>query len=528
MSVRSVFNTLHAAAALLLMVAFFVASLGTAAGLVWLAVHGAFDLLPHMRGRAVVFGALVCLAMAIAGVIILWSLLPRFDRFTPPGPELLPSEHPKLFHEIRRIAARAGEAAPAHVYATNDVNAFVAQRGGIMGLFSHRVMGLGLPLLRVLSVGELRAVLAHEFGHFAAGDTKLGPWVHKARSAMVRVLDNLASASNAASEVGTISLVFAVLHAPFRWFFSFYMSFTQALSRAQEFAADALSARLEGSETVVTALTKVERAALGYSIYLRQEVAPIIAHGFLPPIGAGFAQFIEAEKVATALSSLVAEVEKSAETDRFDSHPPLGERVGAARRLGHPAPATGHASPRELRAIDLLSDVAAVEKEVELDWSTDHQPLRPIGWEQSDQALVKQWRETVREFGKSLAGHTFATLPLDPAGIKTLLVKSFGTVTVPDDEVVNWACFVYSDFACTALVGHGFTVHNRPGRSVVIQRGDVEFQPRNEIAELVRANDAAAWRAKVENLGIADIACDSLASPQGGAHVDEHVAVSVA
>jgi len=54
---------------------------------------------------------------------------------------------------------------PKEVYLIADVNASVAQRGGILGVGSRRVVGLGLPLTRILSVAQLRAVLAHEFGH---------------------------------------------------------------------------------------------------------------------------------------------------------------------------------------------------------------------------------------------------------------------------------------------------------------------------------------------------------------------------
>jgi Zn-dependent protease with chaperone function len=72
------------------------------------------------------------------------------------------------------------------VYLVADVNAFVAQRGGWMELFSTRVMGLGLPLLNALTVSELRAVLSHEFGHYAGGDTKLLPWIYRARIAIIR------------------------------------------------------------------------------------------------------------------------------------------------------------------------------------------------------------------------------------------------------------------------------------------------------------------------------------------------------
>ena len=84
---------------------------------------------------------------------------------------------------------------PTEVYLVADVNAFVTTRGGFMGFGSRRVMGLGLPLLQTLGVRELRAVLAHEFGHYHGGDTKLGPWIYKTRAAIGRTLQGLAGYS---------------------------------------------------------------------------------------------------------------------------------------------------------------------------------------------------------------------------------------------------------------------------------------------------------------------------------------------
>ena len=41
---------------------------------------------------------------------------------------------------------------------------------GVVAWGRSRALILGLPLLRVLTVAELRAVLAHELAHLAAGD----------------------------------------------------------------------------------------------------------------------------------------------------------------------------------------------------------------------------------------------------------------------------------------------------------------------------------------------------------------------
>lgn len=109
-------------------------------------------------------GKLLVLCLVGAG-IILWSILPRFDKFEPPGPQLTAQDQPELFEVVSSLSQATGEAMPKEVYLIAEVNASVAQRGGILGVGSRRVVGLGLPLTRILSVAQLRAVLAHEFGH---------------------------------------------------------------------------------------------------------------------------------------------------------------------------------------------------------------------------------------------------------------------------------------------------------------------------------------------------------------------------
>ena len=128
----------------------------------------------------------------VAGVIVagalLWSLLPRREKFEAPGLLLQRTEHPKLFAQLDEISAALNEELPQEVYLIGNVNAFVANRGGTLGWGSKRIMAIGLPLFSVLTVSEFRAVLAHEFAHYYGGDTKLGPWVYKAQRAMGRTL----------------------------------------------------------------------------------------------------------------------------------------------------------------------------------------------------------------------------------------------------------------------------------------------------------------------------------------------------
>jgi len=95
---------------------------------------------PNLNTLVLFLGGLV------VSVVILWSLLPRRDKFSAPGPRLELERHPRLRDELTSIAAALNESVPLEVYVIADMNAWVAERGGMIGFGSRRVMGLGLPL----------------------------------------------------------------------------------------------------------------------------------------------------------------------------------------------------------------------------------------------------------------------------------------------------------------------------------------------------------------------------------------------
>lgn len=214
----------RAVLALVLMFGFYVLAISMAALLLYIPyAEWAF------AGRLHIRLAIFCV---VGAGVILWSMLPRIDRFDAPGPLLTASEHPKLFTTIRDIAKSTGQTMPAEVYAVPEVNAWVAQRGGIMGFGSRRVMGLGLPLLQTVTVDQFRAILVHEFGHYFGSDTKLGPWVHKTRSALFRTYYALAEHS-------------PIMHKPFEWY-AIALSLARKGWSVEALPGDAVRVRGEG------------------------------------------------------------------------------------------------------------------------------------------------------------------------------------------------------------------------------------------------------------------------------------------
>jgi Zn-dependent protease with chaperone function len=102
---------------------------------------------------------------------------------------------------------------------------------------ARRVMGIGVGVLALLSTAELEGVLAHEFGHYLGGETRLGGFLYRTRASIGRVLEHLGG---------------SVLAKPFAWYGNLFLRLTHGLSRRQELAADAHAVAIAGTLAATT------------------------------------------------------------------------------------------------------------------------------------------------------------------------------------------------------------------------------------------------------------------------------------
>ena len=217
--------------AIVLMAGYYAFALAISAALLWVP-YAEYEYLSRVDFRI----AAVCWGAALT---ILWALVPRPDHFEPPGPQLTPESDPQLFAMIEDVAAATSQQRPSEVYLLNEVNAWVSQRGGFMGFGSRRVMGVGLPLMTNMTTPELRAVIAHEFGHYCSGDVGIGPLIYKTRAAIARTL---------------VGVDQSFLQSVFNWYARVFMRLTMAVSRQQELVADETAARVAGAASVAAAI----------------------------------------------------------------------------------------------------------------------------------------------------------------------------------------------------------------------------------------------------------------------------------
>jgi Zn-dependent protease with chaperone function len=481
-----------ASLAVVLIVGFYTLTLALAAACVYLPY-----LMLTARNGAITL--LFVSGVVMAGTI-LWSLVPRREKFIPPGPRLEPARHPRLFAEIERLATSLNEPPPQEVYLIPEVNAWVAEPEGR----GRRIMGLGLPLLQILTVSRFRAVLAHEFAHYYSGDTRLGPWVYKTRAAMVRTLRGLGSPSSVLAgltQLALVRLAYIIVMGVMTAYWNLFLRITQLISRRQEYRADELACAVAGSRALIEGLQDIHRGAAALSAYLG-ELGRALGAGYRPPIAQGFSLFMAAGGIHEALEAHLVKELAHPKTRPFDSHPPLRDRLLAAGRLP-----LGDDPQNDHPAISLLEDVTSLEAQLlqRLNPKQNVGTLKLTPWEDIGHTVyVPGWRKYTEEYAELLAGVTAGSLP---EKVKDLLAMGShirdpkGMLLTREQRAQRAADLLAAGFS-VALIGSGWDLHAQPGE-FHLQRGTEQLQPFRIIRELASAKlTGQAWLERTQALDI--------------------------
>lgn len=234
----------------------------------------------YLSLRAVYYGSrdgmlltLVGLGAAFLAVFMLKALV--FVRRGELGglTEITPAEQPRLFAFLHRLADEARAPRPAKVYVSSRVNAAVFYDLSLLNFFfpSKKNLEIGLPLVNVLTVSEFKAVLAHEFGHFAQRSMAVGRWVYLSqqiaahivakRDGLDRFLEGLSRTDIRIAWIGWLfSLLVWSIRSVVDSLFRVVVLADRALSREMEFQADRVSVSLAGSDALIDALYKMQAA----------------------------------------------------------------------------------------------------------------------------------------------------------------------------------------------------------------------------------------------------------------------------
>lgn len=310
-------------------------------GLLQLALAGLllFVIWTHAHGRGPVAAKVSYLL--IAGVVIavagLWRAMRTPSTEDLSGVPIAPEQAPLLWEQVHAVAGEMDTRAPDQIRIVADVSAAVHEDSRLLGLIpGRRTLLLGLPLLQTFTVDQLRAVLAHEIGHYAGSHTRLTAVAYRGWLAMH-------------GTVGQASR-WNVFGWAFRGYAWLYRLVTSVVTRGRELDADRAAVRVAGRDAAIGMLRELRVTEASWNSYFSRYVVSGLELGYAPSdLFGGFAQ------LRAARPGELDENPQPRQTGRWDTHPAPDDRIAAMRAQ----PAVEH--PADTRpATALLPDVTAL------------------------------------------------------------------------------------------------------------------------------------------------------------------------
>lgn len=178
------------------------------------------------------------------------------------------NESSDFWQIVNEVGQRLNTSPIQTVYLTPDTNIRVYEMGGLFAQLtnrSERFMVLGVGAISGLSQHQFKAILAHEYSHFAYRDTGLGHGIS------VRVSEAIIDMYNALKEKHYNHLfnpiwLFVILFA------RVFLPITASSRRYGEIFADRQAAQFYGSATFVNALIGLVHQEVVMDIKIRKEI----------------------------------------------------------------------------------------------------------------------------------------------------------------------------------------------------------------------------------------------------------------
>lgn len=176
--------------------------------------------------------------------------------------EVTREEEPALFSLIDEVAKAVQVAAPKQVYLSSSVSASVFFDAGFWNAFfpARKKLEIGIGLINVLNKEELRAVLAHEFGHFSQKTTALGGPVYVIGQSVQYLVAHVEVKKTTTMEdqCYTLLIIFRLL---VELLFSKLSREYALLTEELECEADHIAVQVVEKKALISALLKVTFAA---------------------------------------------------------------------------------------------------------------------------------------------------------------------------------------------------------------------------------------------------------------------------
>lgn len=310
------------------------------------------------------FGAILALSVAaLFGVISMiraqFSMLKKAAT-TVLGKNLDSQKYPTIWKFVTDLAKQMGAEKPDAIVAGLEPNFYVTEANVtcLDGKLKGKTMYVSIPLCRILSVDEVKAVLGHELAHYKGLDTRFSRKFYPIYRGATQGLVNISEGFSDNGGAGQMVLLPAFM--TLSYFLNSFSDSEKEISREREVAADSEATKIEGTRNLAIALVKLNAFSAAWDA---------IKNGMQRALGEGkqiinasslFAEIVEKMEKAEALGNVAEE----GPIHPTDTHPPLSQRLANLKlSLQDVVKDAENTSPKD-PAVSLLDNLEELEKEL--------------------------------------------------------------------------------------------------------------------------------------------------------------------
>jgi Zn-dependent protease with chaperone function len=273
------------------------------------------------------------LIVVVGGSFTVWalarSLFARRAKDQDPGQRLPESAAPLLWAALREVASGVGTRPVDDVFITPGTEIAVTERGTTAERLrdrGKRQLVLGIGVLEGMTDLQLRAIVAHEYGHFSNRDTAGGNVAGQVRVSLMTAAVHIARSGGA-------SLFNPAWHF-LRLFFALFQRVALGASRLQEVMADRFAAAVYGGAVFAdglrhVVLRDVQFAAESNVVIRRSQEKSMAIANLYAPVEEGS---VDRNHVAQAIEKAMSDPGTP-----YNSHPPVERRIAWVAHFAPPA-----------------------------------------------------------------------------------------------------------------------------------------------------------------------------------------------
>ena len=241
--------------------------------------------LEYINLRVLIIGGMLWLAMWWFCIqVALYLVKPLFmvnRDYDDSRREVDRDECPELFAMIEDVAGKTGNKMPTHVYLSAEQNACVFyETTSIWSVFfpTGKSLMVGTGLLYGLNESELKAIIAHEFGHFSQHSMKVGTITYRLLLVIRGMIEltqeeqreaalSRADSDSSKSWFHVAGDAMASITKLTIKFYNYIEKKNRSLSRYMEFEADAVACKIVGARSFISSICKLEVLSGRYGTY---------------------------------------------------------------------------------------------------------------------------------------------------------------------------------------------------------------------------------------------------------------------